>query len=90
MVLLELLLSIQRLKRPYRRALASGPGTRRPTRPGKSDAETGAAHGRSAPAARLLLASGANLVGISAQGRALDAPQLVEKLEIVVVCEAVD
>ena len=31
------------------------------------------------------------LVGISAQGRALDAPQLiVEKLEIAVVCEAVD
>ena len=38
-----------------------------------------------------LLASGANLVGISAQGRAVDAPQLVvEKLEIAVVCEAVD
>ena len=38
-----------------------------------------------------LLATGANLVGISAQGRAPDAPQLVvEKLEIAVVCEAVD
>ena len=38
-----------------------------------------------------LLATGANLVGISAQGRALDAPQLVvEKLEIAVMCEAVD
>ena len=38
-----------------------------------------------------LLATGANLIGISAQGRAPDAPQLaVEKLEIAVVCEAVD
>ena len=38
-----------------------------------------------------LLAAGANLVGISAQGRVLDAPQLVvEKLELAVVCEAVD
>ena len=43
------------------------------------------------PVAGLLLATGANLVGISAQGRAPDAPQLVvEKLEIAVVCEAAD
>ena len=43
------------------------------------------------PVEGMLLASGANLVGINAQGRALDAPQLViEKLEIAVVCEAVD
>ena len=43
------------------------------------------------PVEGLLLAAGANLVGISAQGRTLDAPQLVvEKLEIAVVCEAVD
>ena len=43
------------------------------------------------PVERLLLAAGANLVGISAQGRALDAPQLVvEKLEIAVVCETAD
>ena len=43
------------------------------------------------PVAGMILAAGANLVGISAPGRALDAPQLVvEKLEIAVVCEAVD
>ena len=43
------------------------------------------------PVEGALLAAGANLVGISAQGRALDAPQLVvEKLEIAVVCEAAD
>ena len=43
------------------------------------------------PVERALLAADANLVGISAQGRALDAPQLVvEKLEIAVECEAVD
>ena len=43
------------------------------------------------PVEGALLAAGANLVGISAQGRAVDAPQLVvEKLEIAVVCEAVD
>ena len=43
------------------------------------------------PIEGMFLAAGANLVGVSAQGRALDAPQLiVEKLEIAVVCEAVD
>ena len=42
------------------------------------------------PVEGLLLAAGANLVGISTQGRAVDAPHLVvEKLEIAVVCEAV-
>ena len=43
------------------------------------------------PVEGMLLAAGENLVGISAQGRAPDAQQLVvEKLEIAVVCEAVD
>ena len=43
------------------------------------------------PVEGMLLAAGENLVGISAQGRTLDAPQLVvEKLEIAVVCEALD
>ena len=43
------------------------------------------------PVEGMLLAAGANLVGISAQGRAPDAPQLVvEKLEIAVVCKGVD